>query len=237
MIQDLSTENSLLKQFKNYQKKSGEVPLQNNKLIYNNVHVANKLHEMVNKKTLKKTLEKKYEKNTNIIDELLRPQKIEKNNYDLNYKMVLSQRDEKIEITNTPYKPILKDKIVTKPVHEVTEEDFIVYRPSKEDRNLQKFHEDLKNKETLNLQLNKELGVEFHLDNYSIHKKNFEYKDTFIKNLCYDKDTPDGNKRDCIEYYKRIQKEAEEGQILCDKILHSLDDSIINKNEIPVEDL
>ncbi len=67
-------------------------------------------------------------------------------------------------------------------------------------------------------------------------KKNFEYNESFIKNLDYKEKTFDDNKQDFIEFYKKKQKEATEGQKLCDQILHNIiDDGVISKDELPME--
>ncbi|MEM0354195.1 MAG: hypothetical protein QXW79_01300 [Thermoplasmata archaeon] len=183
-------------------------------------------------------------KNYNIIEELLKPQKIVKNNKDIeaNYKLIkdeykLDDRGhlvKKFKITNAPYKNIIKDKIVTKKVEEVREEDLVVYKVNKKiDANPEKFNEDLKIKKNEKEKINEELKMEFHPENYSKHKKNFEYKETFIRNMTYNQNTFNEIKQDYIEFYRKKQREMEEGQKLCDQILHTIDDNLINKNELP----
>jgi SAM-dependent methyltransferase len=57
--------------------------------------------------------------------------------------------------------------------------------------NRAKFDKDLKRKEEEGTKINDELQIEFHIDNYDKHKKKFEYKETFIKNLAFEENTFD----------------------------------------------
>jgi len=44
----------------------------------------------------------------------------------------------------------------------------------------------------------------------------------------------DENKEDYIDFYRKHQKEAEEGLMLCDNIIRTMTDSgLINPNELP----
>lgn len=181
----------------------------------------------------------------NIIEEMLKPQKIVKDNKDVdsNYKVRKEiQKNSKkgkinIKMTNAPYKTIIKDKIINKKVEDVKQEDLLVHKSIREiDANREKFDKELEIKKQEKEQINDELKIEFHIDNYDKHKKKFEYKETFIRNLAYEENTFDENKQDVIEFYRKQQKEAEEGQKLCDQILHNLvDEGVISKDELPVE--
>ena len=187
-------------------------------------------------------------KNSNIIEEMLKPQKIKKDaasNKDVasNYKVrkeiqKSAKKNINIKMTNAPYKSIIKDKIVTKNVEDVLEEDLLVHKSIRQiDANREKFDQELEVKEAEKEKINDELKIEFHIDNYDKHKKKFEYKETFIKNLAFEENTFDQNKQDYIEFYRQKQKEAEEGQKLCDQILHNIfDEGIISKDELPTED-
>lgn len=180
-------------------------------------------------------------KGMNIIEEMLKPQIIVKDNKDVdsNYKKRETQQNKKIEleeITNAPYKIIIKDKIVTKKVNQVRHSDMLVHKATNADADKVKFTKDLKKKEIEVEKINDELKIEFNIDNYDKNKKKFDYKETFIKNLAYEQNTFDENKQDYIEFYKKKQKEAEEGQKLCDQILHNIvDEGIITKDELPSE--
>jgi hypothetical protein len=140
-----------------------------------------------------------------------------------------------ITITNTPYKVIMKDRIVNKKVEDVTLDDIIVHKVDKKiDADVNKFINDLTTKKKEIEKINQELNIEFNIDNYDKHKKKFEYKQTFIRNMAYDQNNQLETKQDFIEFYKKKQKEAEEGKKLCDDILRNIvDEGIISKEEIP----
>lgn len=271
MYQNIANQNPLLLQFNGYMSQNPNIiPFQNNQLINNNVHVLNNLNDLVKEhRTVQQnmpqfqqqmhqsvqtdqnkrhngqtTLQNSGKKNINIIKEMLKPQKITKNNNKdviTNYTIRKNiQKDAKegiinIKITNAPYKSIIKDKIITKAVKDVKEEDFIVHKSTKEiDANRTRFDKELNIKENEKEKINEELNIEFHIDNYDTHKKKFDYKDTFIKNLGFEQNIYDENKQDCIEFYRKKQKEAEEGQKLCDQILHNIiDEGIIGADELP----
>ena len=274
MYQNFANQNPLINQFNGYMAQNPNmVPFQNNQLINNNVHVMNNLnnfiqqHKMVqqnipvyqqqlqsqqttyNNQSNHQTNHIKSPKNKskygNIIEDMLKPQKILKDNKDVesNYKVRKELQKDAIEgknnikMTNAPYKNIIKDKIITKKVEEVREEDLLVHKTIRGiDNNLEKFEKELEIKEKEKEKINDELKIEFHIDNYDKHKKKFEYKETFIRNLAFEENTFDENKQDVIEFYKKQQKEAKEGQKLCDQILYNLvDEGVISKDELPIE--
>lgn len=189
-------------------------------------------------------------KNIDIIGNMLQPEKIIKNgnnNKDVedNYKLRKNvQRQAKkgkigIEITNAPYKNIIKDKIPNKKVDEIEEKDLIVHtviRGTGGDDDLSIFNAELEIKKEEDNKINDELKIEFDIENYDKHKKKFDYKETFIKNLAFEQNTFDESKEDYIEFYKQKQKEAEDGLKLCDKVLENfIDEGFISKNELPLE--
>jgi hypothetical protein len=175
----------------------------------------------------------------NIIEEMLKPQKIKKENKDVagNYKNREAKQKEKFQITNAPYKNIIKDKIVTKKVQDVKEEDLLVHKSIHEiDADKNKFERELKIKKKDTDKINDELKIEFDIDNYDKHKKKFEYKETFIRNLAYEENTFDESKQDFVEFYKQKQKEAKDGMEICDQILRGIvDNNIISKDELPLD--
>lgn len=235
-------QNPLLQQFNTYLSKNPHsVPFQNNQLMNNNVHIMSNLNDcMRGTKTTKCS-------NANLIEELLKPLKTNKDNKDVNFTYRIRNEEQQkakkgdidIEITNAPYKIIIKDKIVNKPVKKIGEEDLVVYRTNKKiDADIHRFNKDLETKNKEQTKINEELEMEFHEDNYDKHKKKFEYKETFIRNLdtSHQQNTFGENKQDCIDFYKQKQKEAEEGKKLCDQILHDLvDEGLISKDELPNE--
>lgn len=269
MYHNLINQNPLLNQFNTYMSKNpNSIPFQNNHLINNNPHVINNLNDLIqqnrniqqkipiyqqqlnnssdNQNIKKGQMNRLTTNNSNIIEEMLKPQKIVKDNKDVesNYKVRKDIQERTkvkpdVEITNTPYKPIIRDKIVTKNPKDVTRDDFVVHKSIRQiDADIVKFNQDLRKKEAEKDKINDELKMEFHIDNYDKHKRKFEIKETFIKNLAFKANTFDENKQDYIEFYKNKQKEAEEGKKLCDQILHNIvDEGIISKDELPTDDL
>jgi len=180
----------------------------------------------------------------NIIEEMLKPQKISKdNNKDVSSNFKAREKiqtdamngEVNIKMTNVPYKCIIKDKIVTKAVIDVKVEDLLVHLVNKEiDADVDKFNLELAIKEEEEEKINDEIKIEFHIDNYDTHKKKFEYKETFIRNMRYEENTFDENKQDYIEFYKQRQRDTFEGQKVCDEILRNFtDNEIISNDELP----
>ena len=204
----------------------------------NQIDKTNQINKLSNKQSNGKI------KNVNIIEEMLKPQKITKDNKDVdsNYRIRKDiQKNAKkgnldIKITNAPYKNIIKDKIIAKKVEDIEEKDLVVHKSIKEiDADRKKFDKELESKEGDLEKINDELKIEFHIDNYDKHKEKYIIKETFIRNLAFEQDTFDETKEDFIEFYRKKQKEAEEGQKMCDQILHNIiDDGIISKDELPM---
>lgn len=266
MYQNLINQNPIINQFNGYVDQNPNViPFQKNQLINNNVHVMNNLNTYMQQQRAVQNNMPVYKnqymdqmnnnnntksdantsKNINIIERMLQPQEIKKNNKDVdsNYKArrELQKKSKNgqinIEITNAPYKSIIKDKIVNKKVSDIKKEDFIVHKSIDEiDADRKKFDKELKIKEKEGNEIKDELKIEFHLDNYDKHKQKYFVKETFIKNLAFEQNTFDKNKQDFVEFYKQKQKEADEGQKLCDQILHNIiDEGIIDKDELPID--
>lgn len=252
--------NPLINRFNGYATQNpGAVHFQSNQLINQNVHISNHLNDFIKQhnhvqqniptfqqqvnnshpveKSVRMPINKKHAKKNNIIEEMLKPQKIEKDNKDVTGNLKErenKQKNESFEPTNDPYKNIIKDKIIRKPWNQVKETDLIVHTVTFVDRDKNRFEKEINVKKEEKKQINKELKIEFHIDNYSNHKDTFEYNKSFIKNLAYSSKDFDENKEDYIEFYRKHQKEAEEGQELCDKILHDMVDSgLIKPEELP----
>ncbi len=205
MYQNLIHQNPIINQFNGFVvKNTKQVPFQNNQLINNNVHVVNNLNNIMqdhrtvkqnisnlnpkivnnsSEKILDKKDSKQISKQNNLIEEMLKPQKISKenNNRDVNSNFKIREEIQKnakkkveIEMTNAPYKTILKDKIITKAVEDVREEDLVVHKIIPEiDANKWKFKKELKEKEFIKDKINDQLKIEFNIDNYDKHKKKF----------------------------------------------------------------
>jgi hypothetical protein len=183
-------------------------------------------------------------KKTNIIEEMLKPQKILKNNKDVksNYSVRNDkQKNEKFELMNLPYKNIIRDKVIPKSKNDgkFDEKEFIVHKTKKGiDDNVEVFEKELKVKIDDKEKVNDELQIEFHIDKYETHKKNFEYKHSFIRTAAYEAKDFSENREDYIEFYRKHQKQVEDGLDLCDKIFKSIEDSgLIEPGELPTANL
>jgi hypothetical protein len=226
---ELMNKNALLNKFHHYDK---HVPFQNNQLIENNIHVLNNLNKIVKGQNINN----EEKKNINIIEHILTPQKVNYNNTDINTNLKIKeqQRKEKIELTNIPYKPIIRDHPINKPI--TCPKDLAIYEVNKKDADIEIFNSILNNKKKEYSIIDEELKTEYCLDNYSKHKQNFEYKETFITNLAYEDNTYDESKRDYLDFYRTKQKEIEEGKKICDEILHIINnEGIVNKEELPIK--
>lgn len=214
-----------------------------------NMNITNGMaNNMQNNKAMSNITKGKNILNSNIIEEMLKPVKIKKDgntrmevdsNYAVRKDVQKKAKKGKVNIamTNAPYKNIIKDKIVMKKVEDVTESDIVVHRVIKGvDNNREEFDKKLEKIENEKDQINAELKLEFHIDNYDQHKKKFEFKESFIKNLPYEQNTFDDNKRDYIDFYKQKQKEEEEGIKVVDEVLKNLyDEGMISKDELPTD--
>ena len=234
--------NNLIHEHKTIQQNMPQYQHQLNQHNQHNQHNLNQnpMMHMSNNKAI----DKSNKRNINIIEDILKPQKIVKNdnkdvhsNYTARKKIQDRMLAKKIDIipTNMPYKIIIKDKIVQKPVGSIEKSDFIVHKYNKEiDANIDKFNDEMVDKKNKIDKINEDIEVEFHIDNYDKHKKKYEYKESFIKVLGFEEKIYEKSKHDCIEFYRKKQKEAEEGQRLCDEILHNIhDENIIGESELP----
>ena len=153
MYQNIANQNPLINQFNTYMTQNPSViPFQGNQLINHNVHVRNNLNELMHlQRTFKPTpnvnmmqseqinRRKSNVKNENIIEEMLKPQKMIKNNEDIdsNYKArcelqeKTKRGDVTVKMTNKPYKPIIRDRAITKKIEEIKESDLVVHKVDK----------------------------------------------------------------------------------------------------------
>lgn len=256
----MADRNNLIKKFDNYSKNS-RVPFNNNNLINNNVHVKNNLNNLVKQKKMEKqsgiqsgsqsgsqsgvqnsVKNSSNLKKTDIFDDTFKTQKIVKENQDVmpSFKQLLSEIADtkngkyKYTQTNKPYKPIIKDHIITKNINEISKEDFIVYKVNKKvDANINNFNIDLNKKNTEKKDIDRELEIEYDQENFLNHKETFSHKETFIKNLAYEENSYQDNKTDCIDFYKKKQRELEDGKKMCDEILKNIiNDEFIDESEL-----
>ena len=190
--------------------------------------------EPVTKGTPKRTVNTRTSKN--LIDEIFKPEKIKCDNRDVikNYKEREQVQFKDIDPENIPYKIIIKDKVVTKPVRK--SKDLVVHESTDADRDINKFQKDLSVKKQEKKKINQELSIQFNENNRDTHQEKFDMDGTFIKNLSYSSNTFGENKDDYVDFYRKCQREAEEGKEMCDQIINKLvDTGLIKANELPSE--
>lgn len=243
MVYDnLIRQNTMINKFNNYRMNNPDVvPFQNNQLISKNPHIQNTL---VNSVRENNTVSQTGKKNVDVIKEMLQPIKISKkeanadvlSNYHDRERIQNEAKEGKIgiDITNTAYKCIIKerDNIDKKKVHEITLEDLLVHRAIRGvDDDVKKFGERLCKKDDEQKKINDELLLEFNEDNRDMHKKKFEFKETFIRNMSYEENTYDDSKQDFIEFYKKQKKEANEKSLMMDSITKYIEEDTFGNNE------
>jgi hypothetical protein len=255
MHKKIANDNMLLKKFNERNNSTNNTPFHNNDLINKNVNVRNNLDAYARKREMFAKKNQAYIQTKNddcdnseikhdIIHELLKPEIFSKEdpnrnadvhkNYDSRNQLLndFKNKKEVINITNVPYKIILKDKIITKKVDEVTLEDLIVHKiVIGEDDDINKFMKDCNDKKTEKKLQNNNMDLEYHQSNYNKHKKKFDYKASFITNLAYEENIT--CKEDCIDFYKRKQKEIEDNLQKCNEISKFMEDQgLLNDEEI-----
>lgn len=270
---NMANNNSLLNNFNMFNMSNPQqIPFHQNQMLNENIHVQNNLHSLIKQqKQLDQTMMSQNNNNNNpairdpyaqrnrpqtknnpnsnkklnIIEEMMLPQKIVKENADVEPNFISRKNEYKyakknpevIKITNAPYKSIIKDKIISKSVKDIKEADLIVHKVTNIDSDIDIFNTERKAKKINLRKINDEIKVDFHIDNYDKHKKKYDYKETFIRNLAFEAGTCDENKQDYIEFYTKRQKESIAGEELCDNVLHKLLESgLIKPEELPVED-
>ena len=246
-------DNPLLQNFNTYMA-NNSTPFQHNQLLNQNVHAMGNLNEHLKQRKTYNTepvvtdksyhtdskLPPKRSVNTrtskNLIDEIFKPEKIKCDNRDIikNYKEREQIQSKTINPENIPYKIIIKDKVVTKPVRK--SKDLVVHESTDADRDINKFQKDLSQKKQEKKKINQELSIQFNENNRDTHQEKFDMDGTFIKNLSYSSNTFGENKDDYVDFYRKCQKEAEEGKEMCDQIINRLvDTGLIKADELPSE--
>lgn len=266
MVYDnLIRQNPMLNKFNQYKINNPDtVPFQNNQLINKNIHVRNALANSIqnnNYRNNKPSDISQYtvsnihanistKSNRDVIKDMLKPIKIEKNkkshdvmaNYHDREKIQINSMKgiKEVPITNIPYKCIIKnrDNIEKKNVDEIKLEDLIVHRSVRGvDDDVNVFDHLLEKKELEKSKINEELMVEFNESNRDMHKKKFEFKETFIKNMVYEENTIDENKKDFLAFYKKQKKDAEESARLIDNVTKYLgEDTFGNSKEFDISE-
>lgn len=263
MYQKFIDQNPILNRYNDYRSQNPDatIPFQNNRLIHENFHVANSLNMLVNNHrtatgnfTMPTTTAASHNipiqtaiKNGNIIENLLRPTLVVRDNadvksrYEKRYQEQEAAREGKqnIRMTNTPYKNIITDErhsMAHKKVENFTLDDLLVHKTDKRfDADLEKFQQEFQEIDDKRAQENKQLEIDFHIDNYSTHKEKFEYSEAIVRNMACNQPGFDKNKEESIKFFKKLQKKAEKDKKLVDELLMSFDDSIVGKNELPCQ--
>lgn len=228
--------NPLLNRFNDYRTKAiNNIPFDNNNLIQSDIRIINNIASKINHNGGRS-------ENKNIIKQMLKPVKVDQDNSDVmnryEQREAIRKRamegDIGIKPTNIAYKPIVKDE-VNKPIEEMTKEDLIVHRVVQGvDNDKKVLKKEFRAKNDIREKTNESLAIEFSIENYDRHKKAFEYNEAFIRNMAYEEKIFEDNKADCIEFYKRKQKEMEGNETLIDGVLRKLlDTGAISKDEIP----
>ena len=143
------------------------------------------------------------------------------------YKNIIPQKDGENDVKGFDYKQkISKDEKEKLTIHKVTELD----------KNRRKFNKEHRIKKTNRKELNNENRVTYSSDNYTKHKKFFDYEHIYTFKIKHDSKSHDDLKFDRIKYHEEKQKEKEKNRVFKDKILEALeddnmvDDSSSNKN-------
>lgn len=239
-----NTSNPLINKFNAFsQNTRNNIPFQNNKLITENVHIGNDLNNIIRSDAILHENDNvpTAPKRTNIIEDILKPIKLTKfttQDLDIIYKnrqLMNSSQNNEYKITNVPYKNIIKDKILTKRVEDIRPEDLIVHQVIEGvDNNIEIFKRDMSILENELQKINDDISLEYCDGNREKHKKKFGYNETFIRNLAYEQKSFDDNKQDYLEFYKKKQKEIENGLVLCDQVIKNLiDEGCICSDELP----
>lgn len=273
MYSSLSNQNTLLTKYNTFvQQSTNNIPFRNNNLLNQNVNVVNSLHNLVAQKkvnrdtnrsgtaiygntsgTIETNTQKKgrnrkennMNRETNVIESMLRPQKIVKDNKDVNSSYYAKKQNMKsarenakkgkleYTILNTPYKPIIRDRIINKKVEEVKREDLQVHKVTQLDKDVNLFETEKQKKVGDREQYEKELKIQFCFENYEKCKEDYELKHSFIKRMEYENKTFDRSKEDYISYYKKTQKDMEQGKKEQDAIIkQTIETGLVRPEEL-----
>lgn len=187
-------------------------------------------------------------KGVNLIEEMLKPQKIKYVNTDVlpNYQSRIKESEKQIDPTLTPYKIIMKDKMAPliqkyqaadgKAIRDkLSKEDLIVHKTTDEDKDEVRFNKERREKKIKMKEINKELEIEYCPANLDRHKEKYEYNQNVIRNLAHEEcATGNDTRTDYVEFYKKKLAEDEKGIEKADSVLRKLvDTGIIRPEELP----
>lgn len=162
---------------------------------------------------------------------LLKPQKIEKPNINLNSLINNREQVNKCDLdesvkkrTNEPYKGIIKNFDYSK-IREKHEEDLIVHKVNEEDKNIKVFDANMSSHHNKIEKQNKDIKNAYSMDKKTEHKKEFDYQVKYKYRTKIDSGASDDLRVDRIEFYKKEQSKIEENKKKIDDILLNLIDS------------
>lgn len=259
------SQNHLLQKLDGFER-AHRVPFKNNDLIEKNPNLSSQVNEMSRGRrrgTETRTIE--YQdlsklnnpnmKRGDIISELLKPMKVDnkQGNEEVRENFSRLQDEYRVDkkknlllkefpITNEPYKNIMHEHKIEKPVDQITPKDMVIF-DAKDIKTLKKskdpllFMSEYQNKKKANKKLNAYLEMEYGDERHNQHLDQFKYKESYVTRLKDDgSKTFDETKHDYIEYYEEQQKKNEEGIKQIDSTLRSLvDQGIIRKEDLPVD--
>ena len=187
-------------------------------------------------------------KTLNVIEEMLKPQKIKYTNTDVlpNFQSRMKEKEKHIDPTLTPYKIIMKDQMApliqkyqaagNKAIKDkLVKEDLIVHKTTAEDKDEVRFNKERREKKIKMKEINKELEIEYCPANLDRHKEKYEYNQNVIRNLAHEECATGNDARtDYVEFYKKKLAEDEKGIEKADSVLRKLvDTGIIRPEELP----
>jgi len=192
-------------------------------------------------------IDQAYDKDS-LKDMIIKPQKIEKPNLNIENLVKNRESDGKKELdecvkkrTNLPYKGIIKNFNYDRKFEKA--EDLVVHKVTSADK--LHFEEDVENyNKQINTQ-NKEINNNYSKDKQHDHKKEFEYQHKYKYRVKLDNSAESDLRIDRIEFYKKEQEKMEDSKKKIDDILMNLIDSgilsenleTINYDKIDVEEL
>jgi len=261
------TSNQLLTNYAKFQN-NPTVPFTNNRLLSSNsmfinnqssvAQNANKLKQENAIKKIQQQNETKQSKDqTLLLNSIIQPSKLDKQNEDKIYGDLKSKYDQRTQLwsneaqdwrshrTNEPYKNIIvdnqikiKDKVVNvkkgKDVRENHVEDLIVYKVTAEDKKTskQEVEKDFDDDDKKRKAYDEENKIIYSSSKENEHKKEFEYKHKYMYRIKEKAEQHDDLQKEHLDYFKNMQVKMEKDKKRYDDILTAvLDPEDINEEE------
>jgi hypothetical protein len=225
----------------NYSQSNGK-KITDNKLINNNLKVLN------TKSNLRNHSQNKNNIKGDLFNELLGSQESRTSNMDIenNYKIkmtemekIKAQKDIDRTIKPVPYKPIIKDRIMSEHLAVGKEKELIVHKSDKNtDANMNKFTKELTIRNIDRNKLDTKLKIEFNVKNQNRHENKFAEATAYAKAISPETATFSDKKGGSIDYYKQRQQEREKNLKLCELILSVTQNTqVMNESELPTNNM